>query len=524
VPGLIAPILHAHLPFVRHPEHEDFLEEDWFFEALSESYLPLLRMMRRLADDEVPFRLTVSLTPTLGAMLRDELLQTRYLRHLERLLGLAHQEVERNRNHPRLVELSTFYARFFNEIRDFYCDSLQRDVVGSFRELQDAGHLEICASAATHPFLPLLDPFPESQQAQILIGCDAYREMFGRDPVGFWLPECGYSPALDSLLNRANIRWFALDSHGLMFAQPQPLRAIFAPCYTPAGPAAFARDRELNQEIWSSRSGYPGHALYRDFYRDIGFDRSKRELEPFLLPAHVRKFSGLKYHAVSTCAEKELYDPEAAQARAEEDAADFFAKCAARFREIKTPNFDPVIVSPFDAELFGHWWFEGPHFLESLIRRVAVEPEELSLTTPSEFLSAYPSQQVVRPNPSSWGAHGFGEVWINEKNAWIYPELHSATRQMTELARRHRDAHEPAIERALRQIARELLLAQASDWAFLIKTNSAPEYATRRVRDHLQSFERISAQLSLGEIDLEFVGEREERVNLFPNLNWRYFL
>ena len=213
----------------------------------------------------------MSLTPTLCAMLRDELLQERYLRHLERLIGLAEQEIERNRHDTQLARtVALLHSSFSPQPREFFGETLRRDIVRAFRELQDAGCLEIIASAATHAFLPLLQDFPEAQRAQVCIGCDSYREMFGREPRGFWLPECGYSNGLDVLLQEANLRWFVLDTHGLMFAQPRPQHAIYSPCYTPAGPAAFARDRQSNQEVWSAESGYPGDPAYRDFYRDIG--------------------------------------------------------------------------------------------------------------------------------------------------------------------------------------------------------------------------------------------------------------
>ncbi len=523
--GSLCLLLHAHLPFVRHAEHEDFLEEDWLYEALTETYLPLLRMMRRLVDVGVAFKLTVSLTPTLCAMLRDELLQQRYLRHLGRLIGLATQEIERHRSNPQLVELAQFYLEFFSAARDFYTETLQRDVVRGFRELQDAGSLEIMASAATHAYLPLLQHFPEAQRAQIRIGCDNYREMFGREPSGFWLPECGYCKGLDGLLQEANIRWFVLDSQGLMFSRPGPRRAIFAPCYTPAGPAVFARDHDSSREVWSAESGYPGHPVYRDFYRDIGFDRSEEELRPFLRPAGLRKFSGIKYHRVSgRTDDKDLYHHASALAVAERHADDFFEKRRERFRELKEMNFDPVIVGPFDAELFGHWWFEGPHFLESFIRRAAKERQDFQLATPTEFLAAHPSQQIVKPNPSSWGENGFSGVWLDQSNAWIYPPLHAATRRMTEIARRERNSTAPVSERALRQAGRELLLAQSSDWAFLIKNKSAPQYATQRTKDHLDRFWRLDEQLGAEQIDLDFLGACEERANLFPDLNWRYYL
>jgi 1,4-alpha-glucan branching enzyme len=521
--GSFALILHAHLPFVRHPEHEHFLEEEWFFEAISETYLPLLRMMRRLVNEGIDFRLALSLTPPLCAMLRDELLQQRYLGHLDRVIALAEQETARNRNDPQLSRLSRYYLDFFTDARAFY-EALGRDIVTAFRQLQDADFVEILASAATHAYLPLLQDFPEAQRAQIQIGCDSYREMFGRAPRGFWLPECGYCENLDVLLQEANIRWSVLDTHGLMLAKPRPLRAIYAPCYTRAGPAMFARDAESNREVWSAESGYPGDPVYRDFYRDAGFDRSEEELRPFVRPAGVRKFSGLKYHRVSGLTnEKELYDPGRAEAAADEHAEDFFAKCLRRLRELQALNLDPIIVSPFDAELFGHWWFEGPRFLGSFSRRAAKEREDFKLVTPSEFLAAHPTQQVVRPNPSSWGENGFSSVWLDPSAAWIYPQLHAATRRMIELARKHRTTSDPAIERALRQAARELLLAQSSDWAFLIKTNSAPEYAKQRTEDHLKRFRQLAEDLHAERINADFLRECEGRANLFPDLNWRLY-
>ncbi len=522
--GSFALLLHAHLPFVRHPEHENFLEEDWLFEALSESYLPLLRMMRRLVQDEVPFRLTMSLTPTLCAMLGDPLLQQRYLRHLERLIGLARQELEQQRPHPPVARLARFYLKLFEEASTFYEEQLGRDVLQAFRALQESGHLEIMASGATHAFLPLLKDLPAAQRAQIAIGCDAYRQTFGCAPRGFWLPECGFSDGLDILLQEQNIRWFMIDSHGLILSQPRPQRATYVPCFTPAGPAAFARDRASSHEVWSAECGYPGEVVYRDFYRDIGFERSAEELADFLFPTGLQKFSGLKYHRVTGHdGEKELYDPREARYAADAHAEDFWQKRAACFRELNACGA-PVIVSPYDAELFGHWWFEGPRFLESFLRRACAATDDFRLVTPTEFLTAHPTQQVVRPNPSSWGEGGHSNVWLDEKNAWIYPLLHAATRRLLELVQRHRNTTAASTERALRQAARELLLAQASDWAFMLKTQSAPEYATQRTNDHLARLDRLSSQIEKGSIDADFLGECEARANLFPELNWRHFL
>src|SRR5947207_9879822 len=178
--GLLALILHAHLPFARHPEHEHFLEEEWFFEAVTESYIPLVRMMQRLVDDSVPFKLTLSLTPTLCAMLQDQLLRERYVRHLDLLIDLTARERKRNRKHPQLRELADFYVRFFSETRRLFVDEWKYDLLSVVRELQQTGALEIIASAATHGLLPILQQQSvRSARAQVLIGRDVYVDLFG---------------------------------------------------------------------------------------------------------------------------------------------------------------------------------------------------------------------------------------------------------------------------------------------------------------------------------------------------------
>ena len=238
MPGHFALILHAHLPFVRHPEHEHFIEEEWLFKAITEAYIPLLRAMQRLVDDFVPFKLTMSITPTLCAMLQDRLLCERYVRHLDLLIDLAARERKRNRKHPQLRELAEFYIALFSDARRHFADEWKSDLLSVFRELRQTGALEIIASAATHGLLPILQQQSRrAARAQVLIGRDVHVELFGEEVTGFWLPECGYALGLESILQEANLRWFVLDAHGLLFGTPRPCRSIYAPCYTPAGPA-----------------------------------------------------------------------------------------------------------------------------------------------------------------------------------------------------------------------------------------------------------------------------------------------
>ncbi len=537
--GSLALILHAHLPFVRHPEHEHFLEEDWFFEAVTESYIPLLRMMQRLVDDSIPFKLTMSLTPTLCAMLQDHLLRERYVRHLDFLIDLTAREQKRNRNHPELRELADFYFELFSENRRLFVNEWKCDLLSVFRELRDTGALEIIASAATHGLLPILQQqAPQAARAQILIGRDVYVDLLGAEPTGFWLPECAYAPGLEAVLQEANIRWFVLDAHGLLFGKPRPCRSIYAPCYTPAGPAAFARDRDSSRQVWSAHEGYPGDPAYRDFYRDVGFDLPMEHLSP--IARGTRKFSGVKYHRITGRGnEKKLYDRTAAENAAHKHADHFLQQLRQQLRDISRLGFDPIVVAPFDAELFGHWWFEGPRFLEQFIRQAANQ-RDFRLTTPSEYLAAHPTQQIIEPAPSSWGENGHLAVWLDPSNAWIYPHLHRAAQKMTELAQHAstfvgqplRLPNEtsagvaPALQfadRVLKQLARELLLAQSSDWAFLMKTGTAREYATKRTIDHLARFNRLHDEFVANDLDEKFLRDCERQDNLFPNVNWRYY-
>ena len=533
--GYLALLLHAHLPFVRHPEHEDFLEEDWFFEALTESYIPLLAMMERLVRDEVPFQLTMTVTPTLCAMLQDELLRERYVRYLDRAVDLAEREIERNRDDERLRGLSEFYQTHFQLSRQRFFQ-WSGDLLGVFRRLREDGYLEVMASAATHGLLPLLQQSPDAVRAQILVGCDSFRSTFHADPAGFWLPECAYHPGIENILREADLRWFVVDAHGLMFGDPRPRRAIYAPCFTPAGPAAFARDRDSSRQVWSAAEGYPGDPAYREFYRDIGFELPLEHLWP-QSSSPLRKFTGIKYHRITDRhGEKELYDPTAAQEVANAHASHFLEARRQQLNELRALDFDPIIVAPFDAELFGHWWFEGPQFLESLIRQAAhghqdlrltsrerYGHEDFQLTTPTAFLEEHPTQQTVSTAASSWGENGHLGVWLDKTNSWIYPHLYAAAERMTKVAQKHREGADGLADRVLKQLARELLLAQSSDWSFLIRTGTAKHYATKRVTDHLLRFNRLHDDFVSGNINEGFLANCEWRDNIFPEIDWRRY-
>lgn len=522
--GYLALVLHAHLPFVRHPEHEEFLEEDWLFEAITECYLPLLEVMDGCLRDGVGCRLSMSLTPPLLAMLLDPLLQERYIRRMRKLIELTERELVRTKGDPAFHPLAEMYHERFSKALEAFRERYGGNLVEGFKRIQAAGALETLASTATHAFLPVLAMRPEAVRAQVEVGLDEYRRVFGRDPQGFWLPECGFFPGLDDVLAKAGIRYTILEAHGLLHGVPRPRDGVYAPVYTPSGLATFGRDPESSKEVWSSIEGYPGDYDYRDFYRDVGFDLDYDYIRPYLHPDGTRVSLGIKYYRVTGKTEvKAPYVPQWAEAKAAIHAGNFMSN---REHQITTlaslMGRPPIVCTPYDAELFGHWWYEGPRWLDFLFRKVAYDQQTLRLITPSEYLDRFPVHQLVSPSASSWGYKGYNEVWINGANDWIYPHLHWAGERMIEMAHAFPSAEGP-LRGALDQAARELLLAQSSDWPFVLHAGTAIGYAARRVREHLGNFRSIHRAVTTGAIDRAWVATLQARYSLFPTLDYRVY-
>lgn len=521
--GDLVLVLHAHLPFVRHPEHEDFLEEDWLYEAITECYLPILDALHGWKEDGVGARLTMSLTPPLCEMLRDELLVGRYERHLRRLIALAEDEHARaEREDAEYAGPARLYRDRLNSLLDHFIHRYGRDLVGAFGRMQEAGVLEIITCGATHGFLPLLSAEPSLVRAQIKAGARSYRQHFGRNPPGIWLPECGYYPGVDELLAEEGICYFIVDTHGVLNAEPRPEKGSYAPIVCPSGVLAFPRDPECSRQVWSAEEGYPGDFRYREFYRDLGWDRRKEDLQGFLLPNGERKNTGLKFHRITgrgvELNKKEVYDRLAAMNAVDSHARDFVDN---RGRQIdywsEALQAPPVVVAPFDAELFGHWWFEGPEFLNRVVRTADLDQRTFRLSTPSDVIARRDAQLSV-PAASSWGDRGHAEVWCNDKNDWVWPRLHEAGRKMNAAVLAHPNPTEGE-RRLLAQMGRELLLASASDWPFIITMDTMVPYAVKRIEEHIARFELLHGALNGGSVEEAWLGEVEARDNIFPYLN-----
>lgn len=522
--GYLLLVLHAHLPFVRHPEHEDFLEEHWLFEAITETYIPLIDLFDRLTAEGIPFRLTMSVTPSLATMLGDSLLQERYVRHLVKLIELAEREIERTRSDPRFHPLAQMYHEHFLRTFDIFQNRYGRNLLQAFRKLQDAGSLEVITCGATHGFLPLMTTVPYSVCAQIKTACDHYESVFGRKPRGIWLPECGYYPGVDEILRKNGLQYTFVDSHGVLHGSPRPKYGVFAPVYAPAGVAVFGRDIESSKQVWSAQEGYPGDYWYREFYRDIGYDLDFEYIRPYIHPDGIRINTGIKYYRITGKTDhKEPYEPLRARAKAEEHAGNFMFNRERQAEYLyERLGRKPVIVAPYDAELYGHWWHEGPQFLEFLIRKIVSCSEVLELITAPQYLAKEPKIQTLTPSYSSWGWKGYAEVWLEGSNDWIYRHLHRASERMHEMAKKYRETN-GQMRRALNQMARELLLAESSDWAFMMKTGTTSAYAIQRTKDHLLNFIRLYESVQKGQIDEVWLGQLASKNCIFPNIDYKVY-
>ncbi|MFH1665921.1 MAG: 1,4-alpha-glucan branching protein domain-containing protein [Candidatus Omnitrophota bacterium] len=522
--GYLALVLHAHLPFVRHPEYDSFLEENWLFEAITDTYIPLVNVFDGLIDDGVDFRITVSLSPTLISMLRDDLLVFRFLRHLDKLITLAELEVKRTSSDEKLNKVAVMYLERFRRTKYVFSEKYGKDLTRAFKKFQDLGKVEVITCCATHGFLPLMDEYKPAVKAQVKVAVDVYKEVFGTIPKGMWLPECAYHPGHEDILKEFGIQYFFVETHGVLFGTPRPRYGVYSPYFCKSGVAVYSRDMESSKAVWSSKEGYPGDFNYREYYRDIGFDLDYEYIQPFINECGTRVNVGIKYHKITGPTEdKEIYDRKIAMDVAASHAGNFMFNREKQVEHLSgMMDRKPIIISPYDAELFGHWWFEGPEWLGFLMRKIYFDQQSIKTITPGEYLKMYDSFPVLTPSMSTWGYKGYNEVWLDGCNDWIYRHLHKIAELMIAAAREHKNA-KGLERRVLNQMAREVLLAQSSDWAFIMKTGTFVEYAENRTRDHVVRFLTLHEQLGKGNIDVEMLKDAENKFNVFSKLDYRIY-
>ena len=522
--GYVSFVLHAHLPFIHHPESDDYLEESWLYEAISETYLPLLQNFKKLVDENVKFRVTMTMTPPLLSMLDNKLLQKKYINYLEEHIELAKKEVKRTTYDSRVNDLSKYYLNRYENDLKLFRDVYNCNLINEFKHFQDIGVLEIITCGATHGYFPILYVNEKTVRAQIAVGVQTYEKYFGRKPRGIWLPECGYVPEADKYLREFGLDYAIVETHGILFADPTPVYGTLAPIVSPRGFTVFGRDMDSSRQVWSSINGYPGDFNYRDFYRDIGYEADYDYIKPYIAHDGVRVHTGFKYYRITGKTDnKDYYNIQWAKDSAEMQAGHFLDCRTAQIENAsKYMHIPPIVLSPYDAELYGHWWYEGPYWLYILFKKIYYDECNFELITPSEYLDKYPEIQQCEPCRSSWGANGYSEVWLNPTNDYAHKHLHIAGDRMCEVASLFPNASNIQ-KQALNQMARELLLAQSSDWLFIITNGTMVDYAKKRIKDHIGRFTKLYNQVKNNSIDEKFLKDIQSKDCIFPDIDYHIY-
>lgn len=525
VKGYVSFVLHAHLPFIHHPESDDYLEEQWLFEAISETYIPLLRNFKKLVDEKVEFRITMSMTPPLLWMLDNKLLQKKYIHYLKEHIELCEKEVKRTAYDSRLNELSKYYLNRYSDDLYLFEKVFNCNLIQAFKHFQDIGVLEIITCGATHGFFPILYVNEKTVKAQIAVGVQTYKKYFGRQPRGIWLPECGYVPEADKYLKEFGIEYAIVESHGILYADPTPIYGTYAPIVSPGGLIAFGRDMESSRQVWSSINGYPGDYNYREFYRDIGYEADYDYIKPYIAHDGVRVNTGIKYYRITgKTDQKDYYNLQWAQDSIYKQTGHFFDCRVKQINDISSyMDHPPIILCPYDAELYGHWWYEGPDWLYILFKKIYYDNCNFKLITPGEYIDKYPNIQVAAPCRSSWGANGYNYVWLNPLNDYVHRHLHKAGDRMVELAHLFPNEQDELKRFALNQCARELLLAQSSDWLFIITNQTMVDYAKKRIKDHIGRFTKLYYQIKDDKVDKDYLEEIYKKDKIFDEIDYMIY-
>ncbi len=519
-------VLHTHLPYCRLAGRWPHGEE-WIHEALLECYLPLLGAFRDLSGPVTgTLGVTINITPILAEQLRDPLIHQHFEEYLGERLRRATDDARRFPAGSQLQLTALFHEARFSRARDLW-NSIQGDVLGALAELESSGHIEIATCAATHGYLPLLND-EAAVRFQVETGVRSHIRNFGRPPRSFWLPECAYKPGLERFLEEAGIKVFFVETHLVTggTARGKALGGMVGP-YPPLNPAerrpadagphrgstfrpywvgdsrvaVMGRNEQSGLQVWSAAHGYPGDAAYREFHRK---------------DTH----SGLHYWRVTgpgaDLGEKAEYDPEVASTRTREQAEHFVSLIKRELYLYESgANDRSNLLASYDTELYGHWWLEGVQWLKQVLAALAADPD-VELATAEQVIANDPPVASIDLPEGSWGAGGDHRTWMNEQTAWTWPEIH----------RRQQRAHQllAADSPISRQLARELLLLQSSDWQFLMTTGQANEYAIERFNSHCARFDSIAAAMESG--DSGFAGELaqlEHLDNPFPAIAPRLY-
>lgn len=548
-------VLHSHMPYVLSHGKSPH-GTDWLNESAVECYLPILDALDRLRSQGIKPRWTINVTPILAEQLDDEAFKAGFEEYCEEKIQYAIRDQEdfRAKGELWMEGLAAMWQRLFTKALVAFKHQWFRSITGAFREFEEDGCVELITCGATHGYFPLLGT-DESVQAQVKLAVASHEKRFGKKPRGIWLPECAYRPGyawkapagtdetvwdrkdVSEFLKENGIEYFFVDSHMIrggeplgtywqkfpqlaelfsrskqLFTPPAEFRSEYEHYALPNGTVCFSRDPESTVKVWSGDVGYPGDEHYLEFHKQ-------------LYPGRHRywRISPEK----SDLGKKQPYDPWAAFENIGNHAADFVNIVKGTLGHYRgQAGRDGTLVAMYDTELFGHWWWEGPEFLYEIGRRMAADPDIIQASG-GDVLDQDPAKHMIHLPEGSWGEGGYHSVWLNPDNHWTWEKLYPAQKVMRTMAQTM--ATGPAKE-IVTQAARELLLAEASDWQFLISTWAARDYSEIRFDDHIERFNRLAKLAEhvhkggkLSDDDQAFFKDCLQKDAPFPELDLSYW-
>lgn len=513
-------VIEANVPYIRHTKPEDAKKNaplvNLLFEKISNVYIPLLQMCQKLTDDSIPVLFQMVLPPVLCSLLEDVEVQEQYVQWLTKKGELSEKEILRVKDDEKLLKIAQNQNDRIQKTLTLFTESYHSRLVPQFAALQKKGIVEFLGTCATDCFLPHYINNPEIISAQIETGLHSFKEYFPELPDGFWLPQMGYAPGFETVIRSYGYNYTILDTRSFLFSESFVENGTFYPVKTQSPVVAFGKDKSSVHDF-SIEKGYPSNEVYRNENRDIGFELSHGELEPFIESDQSRFATGFKYFAN----DNSTYNVEAAKNQVQIDAEDFVEKhgdILSKASECADCNYVTQLIHITDDLLFS--WHEGIEFLECVFRKA--NGRDFSFTTCTKLLNVSENLQEIKPYQSSSLGTGYGEVLLTGKNAWMMRYLQKACERIIDLSDRF-PTDTGLKARLLNLGVKELMIAQSTTWPIMIQEGVYTEYAESVFKKCIEAFTAVFDSLGSNVVSTEWLTQIEAEHPLFPWMNYRIY-